>query len=250
MSVLRIKVGNGVWWGVLAGTAAGAWGLHAALRNCPPDRVRMILFWIGCLTMALYVIQRIFMFRDPVFLKEFGSRWQDLLVQLLPLHLCYAGLLLTMVGLYFNIEPILAFSFYVGMLGALFAILAPDGYNQNKSLLFPPIFFFYFLHVVLVCLYCNVGLNGLFRFGWQAGLSSILIAVLLAIAAHLINLLGHRLGMPTMNYFYTMDSGGSGLLETMWKWIPCRFFYIVLPAVGAFSAWAALITIAAKLLGF
>lgn len=247
--MLRIKVGNGVWWGVLACMAAGAWGLYAALRNCTEDRVRMILFWMGCATMALYVIQRLFMFRDPDFLQEYGSRWQDLLVQLLPLHLCYAGLILTLIGLYFGIEQILAFSFYIGMLGALFAILAPDGYNQNKSLLSPPIFFFYFLHMMLIWVYFSIGFAGLFSFGWKAAGISVLIAVGMAAVMHLVNLLGHRLGLNAMNYFYTMDPGGSGLLETLWKWIPVKFFYIVVPAVGAFSVWAMLLTAAAKILG-
>lgn len=246
--MLKIKVGNGVWWGVLACTVLGTWGLHTALRGCSADQTRMILFVMGCVTMALYIIQRLFMFRDPAFLQEYGSRWQDLLVQLLPLHLCYAGLILTIFGLYFNVEYIMAFSFYIGMLGAFFAILAPDSFDQNKSILNPPIFFFYFLHMMLICLYCNIGFAGLFAFSWKMGANSVLIALVMATVIHFVNLLGHRLDMPTMNYFYTTDPAGSGILELLWKWIPCRFFYIVLPAAVAFFAWTMLLTAAAKLL--
>jgi len=240
--MLKIRVGNGVWWGVLVGTALGTWGLQQALKRCTQEDARMVLFIIGCATLLLYVVQRLFMFKDPVFLEEYGSRRKDLLVQLLPLHMCYAGLILTLVGLYFRIEAILAFSFYTGALGALFAILAPDGYNQDKNLLFPPIFFFYFLHMMLICLYCNIGFTGLFTFGWKAAASAVGIAVLMAAVMHVVNLIGHRLDMPSMNYFYTMDPGGSGLLERMWTWIPCRFFYIVVPAVPVFFAWAMLLT--------
>ena len=80
----------------------------------------------------------------------------------------------------------------------------------------------------------------------EAGLPCTVIpgasAVLMAAVMHVVNLIGHRLDMPSMNYFYTMDPGGSGLLERMWTWIPCRFFYIVVPAVPVFFAWAMLLT--------
>ena len=241
--MLKISVGNGVWWGVLGGTAAGTLGLYLLLRECSLEQTRLVLFALGCLTLVLYVVQRLFMFRDEDFLKEYGSRWQDLLVQFLPLHMCYAGLILTLIGLWFDVQAFLAFSFNIGALGACFALITPDGYNQNKSLLLPHILLFYALHAMLVAVYCSVGLLGLLEPGWTAMLESVGIALAMAVVMHAVNVIGQRAGLNAMNYFYTMDPGGSGLLEMLWKWIPHRFFYIVVPALAAFAAWAAVLTV-------
>jgi len=237
-----INIGNFVWCAVMVCTAAATYGMYALLKNRDEAQIRKWLFYFGILILGLYCVQRFFMFRDPVFLDTYGSSFGDILVQLLPLQLCYAGLILALVALKKNWKPILAFNFYSGSLGAILAMVSPDAYFLEKSLLFPPVGFFFLLHGMLVCMYCSIGFLGLFRWGKKAVASSVLISMALSAVIHLINLMGQKAGLTDMNYFYTIHPSGSGILELLWSWIPCVYFYIAIPASLACGLWGLVIT--------
>lgn len=246
--MLIISMGNLVWWGVLAAAAGATFGLYALLKNRPEEEIRTWLFRFGILIFVLYGAQRYFMFHDPVFLETYGSSFGDMLVQLLPLQLCYAGLILGLVALKKNYKPILAFNFYCGSLGAILAMVSPDGYFMEKSLLFPPVGFFFLLHGMLVCMYFSIGLLGLFPWGKRAVLSSMGISMALSAVVHVINLVGMKAGLTDMNYFYTIHPSGSGILELLWSWIPCAYFYVTIPASLACGVWGTLLNAAHNLL--
>jgi len=236
-----ISIGNAVWFGLMACTAAATYGMYLLLKKRPEEQIRNWLFWFGILIFVLYGVQRYFMFKDPVFLDTYGSSFGDILVQLLPLQLCYAGLILALVALKKNYKSILAFNFYSGSLGAVLAMTSPDGYFLQKSLLFPPVGFFFLLHGMLVCMYFVIGLLGLFPLGKKAVLQAMGIAMALSAVVHVINLLGMNAGLTDMNYFYTLHPSGSGILELLWKFIPCAYFYVTIPAALACGLWGTLL---------
>lgn len=232
-----ISSGNFVWWVVMALTGVGTYGLYAILESCNVGFQRNALLACGFIVFVLYFLQRFFMFRDPDFLEKFGSNGKERLVQWLPLHVCYSGLMLTMVGLYYNYDPLEAFGFYVGWLGAFMAMVSPDKYYKNKPLFHPPILFLYLTHGLLMALYSCIFFLGLFQPSWSAGIQSVFILILLTLGLHGINRIGHRWGLFTMNYGYTMSPEGSYLLEIGWKWIPYRYLYVLVPGTLFFGAW-------------
>ena len=235
-----ISIGNAVWFALMACTLAATYGMYRLLKNRPEEQIRNWLFWFGILIFVLYGVQRYFMFKDPVFLDTYGSSFGDILVQLLPLQMCYAGLFLALVALKKNYKPILAFNFYSGGLGAILAMVSPDSYFLQKSLLFPPVGLFFLLHGMLVCMYFAIGLLGLFRWDKKAVLSAMGIAMALSAVVHVINLVGMNAGLTDMNYFYTLHPSGSGILELLWSWIPCAYFYVTIPASIACGVWGML----------
>ena len=237
-----INIGNFVWCAVMACTAAATYGIYALLKNRDEAQIRQWLFRFGILIFVFYGVQRYFMFRDPVFLDTYGSSFRDIVVQLLPLQMCYAGLILALVALKKNYKSILAFNFYSGTFGAILAMVSPDGYFLEKSLLFPPVGLFFVLHGMLVCMYFCIGFLGLFQWGKKAVGSSVLIAMALSAVIHLINLMGQKAGFTDMNYFYTIHPSGSGILELLRSWIPWPYFYVVIPASLACGLWGLLIT--------
>ena len=240
--MLITSVGNRIWWSILAVTAALTWGIYALLSQLRPAEVTTALLWCCIVVLILYFAQRIFMFRDPVFLDCYGSDRKDLLVQLLPLQLCYFSLILAMAGLYWNKPHILSFCFYISTAGAIMAVLSPDGYYRDRSLLHPPIGLFYLLHGMLIALYSNIGFLGLFPLSWQYGCIAVLVLILVAGAIHLVNLAGKAMGLEAINYFYTLHPGGSGILELLWRRIPIPYLYLILPSALATWLWAMLIT--------
>ena len=236
-----ISSGNFVWWAVMALMGTGTYGLYIMLESCDVRVQRIALLVCGFVVFVLYFLQRFFMFRDPDFLEEFGTGIKERFVQWLPLHVCYSGLMLTMVGLFCDYDPLEAFGFYVGWLGAFMAMVSPDGYYQSKNLFHPPILFLYLTHGLLMALYSCIWFLGLFQPSWSAGIQSVLILILLTLGLHGINLLGHRWGLTTMNYGYTMSPGGSSLLEIAWKWLPYRYLYVLIPGSLFFGVWTIIV---------
>lgn len=239
--MLTVSAGNGIWWCIMVLTGVGTYGLYRTQKGRAAAEQRKTLLICGFAVYALYFIQRYFMFRDPVFFQMYGSAPKDFLIHLLPLHLCYSGLLLTMVGLYKDYEPLMGFGFYVGLLGAFMAMISPDGYYNNQSLLHLPTLFFYLTHGLLTVMYACIGLLGLFPHGWKTERKALLVLILLTVVLHGINTLGERVGLEGMNYCYTLSPGGSGILEMLWSWIPYPWIYVVLPGSLFFCLWAAVL---------
>ena len=236
-----IKTGNRVWWAVMAAIAGFTWLGYVLLAPLPYEQVRIILLCFSVLVFALYFVQRAFMFRDPEFLEAYGSDWKDRLVQLMPLHLCYISLIMAIVGLLLELPSLLSFCFYISFFGAMMALLSPEGYYQNKSVLEPPVLFFYLLHGMILALYGNIRFLGLGPMAWKYSTISVLILISLTVGIHFVNLLGRAMGLESINYIYTLDPSGSSLLMLLWKWIPVPLLYLVIP-VGLTWLWGMLIT--------
>lgn len=241
VNVMNISVGNGIWWCAMAMTAVGTCILYRTQKDRTAEAQRKALLVCGFVVFGMYFLQRMFMFRDPWFWELYGAQKHAVLINLLPLHLCYSGLMLTMVGLRKGYEPMMAFGFYVGLLGAFLAMVSPDGYYEQQSVLHLPTLFFYLTHGLLTAMYACIGLLGLCGCGWKTAMRSLLILILLSLVLHGINVTGGLLGFEGMNYCYTMTPGGSGLLELLWSWIPYRWVYVVLPGSLCFCVWAAML---------
>lgn len=238
MDMLTISTGNGIWWCIMALMLLGIYGLHRGLKDRTAREQRKALLICGFVIFGMYFLQRFFMFRDPVFWELYGSEEHAFLINLLPLQLCYTGLMLTMVGLYKDHEPLMAFGFYAGLLGAFLAMVSPDGYYDRQSILHIPTLFFYLTHGLLVAAYACIGLLGLIRTGWKTAAKALGILILVTLVLHGINLTGHRFGLEGMNYCYTVSTGGSGLLELLWSWLPYPWIYVILPGSLFFCLWS------------
>jgi uncharacterized membrane protein YwaF len=235
--MLKVSVGNAIWCCIMLLTGICAYGIYKTQKGKTKEGQRKALLICGLVIYGLYFVQRFFMFRDPIFFETYGSEPKDILINLLPLHLCYSGLLLTMVGLYKDYEPLMAFGFHVGLLGAVLAMVSPDGYYDQQSLLHLPTFFFYVTHGLLAAMYACIGLLGMFRRGRKAEARSLLILIMMTLVLHGINTLGARIGLDGMNYCYTVTPGGSGILELLWSWVPVQWLYVVLPGSLFYWVW-------------
>lgn len=236
--MMTVSVGNGVWWCILVLTGAVTYGLYRTQKDRTNWEQRRTLLCCGFVVFGMYFLQRIFMFRDPLFWELYGSQPHPMLINLLPLHLCYSGLMLTMVGLYKGYRPLMGFGFYAGLMGAFLAMVSPDAYYDNHSLVHLPTLFFYLTHGLLVAAYACIGLLELIQLNGKTAAKALLILVLVTLALHGINTMGALVGLDGMNYCYTVSTGGSGILELLWSWLPIQWIYVVLPGSLFFAVWA------------
>ena len=245
---MTISMGNAVWYVVMFSLVPVTVLPYLVIRNRPEQEIRRILVILSMIATLLFFILRLMLFTDETFIAEFGTGWKVKLTHLLPFHLCYVTPLLLIAGLLADRKRLIAFSFYIGPIGAILAIAFPDGFYIDKPLLMPSVFMFYLLHALLIALYFNSGFYGFFRIGWTDGVIAVVYLMVIALIMHGVNLAGRALGFSDMNYFYTMESGGSGLLETFHEWNPRPYLYLFLPCTAIGLVWTTLMTACSKVI--
>lgn len=243
---LKISVGNSVWWMLIILGVAATILLYLLLCKKSEKQKCKALLYIDIAIMILFYVQRFFMFRCEEYIAAYGSGWKRILTEILPLNLCYLSVLLMIIGVYRNNKHLLGFCFYISLLGAILALAAPVEVFTDTNLFIPAVALFYLLHILLMVIYCNVGLLGLAKPNIVTAVRSVFMLGAIAFFVHLVNLLGRTFGIENMNYFYTFDTEGSEVLDMFWKWLPVPYFYLIIPAGVIFFAWVIILTLLCK----
>lgn len=118
----------------------------------------------------------------------------------------------------------MGFSFFVAPLGALMALLFPEPLFSGFSLLLPRIFGYYVTHAVLVVCGLSLATLGFYRPDSRDIPRILKTFVLLALSAHLTNVLFRLTVCPEANYFFTYGAE-IGVLKLFWRIIPAPLLY-------------------------
>ncbi len=174
-----------------------------------------------------YLINRFIMFNDPSLLSLWG---QDgyIIRELLPFQLCGLGMIFIPIALISKNEVLYSFCFVVTPLAAALAIIYPPTPYNITPIYNPSYFTFYFDHALCIINGISLVTLGLYTPKMRLIAKTTLFIVVLAFIAHLINLAGAAAGFEGVNYFYSLDPSGSGLLELFWSWCPYPYLYLLL----------------------
>lgn len=241
--MLYITVGNTLWWCFLGSAVCIGILINCILIKKSFEQKRKFFLVVTIGIFVLFYLQRILMFNEEQFAQLWGTEADTIILQLLPLQLCYLTSVLLLIGLLWRNETLLAFCFYVGSLGAVLAIVSPDSYYTDINLLeVPSAILFYFLHGMIAVVYFSVGTTGLITPGWKKGLTSTALLGVFYTIIHVINMVGKAMGLEAINYFYSLDTGGSGALDMFWNLIPYPFWYLLMPGALVVLVWTTLIS--------
>ena len=127
-------------------------------------------------------------------------------------------------GVWKRNRSIMGFSFFVAPLGALMALLFPEPLFSGFSLLMPRIFGYYVTHAILVVCGLSLATLGFYRPDPKDIPRILKTFGLLAVGAHLINLLLRLTLCPEANYFFTYGAEIS-VLKLFWRIIPVPLLY-------------------------
>ncbi|MGN1152051.1 MAG: hypothetical protein ACI4SN_07840 [Lachnospiraceae bacterium] len=240
---LNISTGNSVWWMVIALCCAVTALLYLLLRKKNEEQKRKGMLFIGYASMILLYVHKFLNFRYDAFVSAYGNVWERILTELLPLNLCYLGMVLMIIGAHLKNKYLLGFCFYISSIGAVLALVAPVGVFTDTNLLQPAVGMFYFLHILVAAAYWNIGFLGLVKPGKVMAITSLLLLNVIYLLVHIVNWLGRSVGINYMNYFFTFDPEGSSVLELLWKWVPVTYLYLLVPGNVFFAGWAVLLTL-------
>ena len=218
------------------------------LRNKSENAKQMTLV-IACIcTMIGFVVYKYYLSLD----KEFniitadmgGFNWWGEL----PLQLCNINMLLIPVAVMTKNRALSCFSFFVGPLGAMMALMMPSAGFSGYSIFLPRMLGYYGTHFMIVIEGLALVTFGLFKPRLSDLPRAILTVIIIAFAVFLFNMFLRWTGLfPKANYFFSVETEGNFLLEMFHKWIPIPFLYL-LPSVVILGAYMLIITIPFELI--
>ena len=199
-------------------TASATILIFLLLRGKREARRANMLISVCLCNLALFTAYKLSLSRDAVYVSAYYPNGFNLFNEL-PLHLCNINLFLIPMGVWKRNRSIMGFSFFVAPLGALMALLFPEPLFSGFSLLLPRIFGYYVTHAVLVVCGLSLATLGFYRPDSRDIPRILKTFVLLALSAHLTNVLFRLTVCPEANYFFTYGAE-VGALELLWRIIP------------------------------
>ena len=160
----------------------------------------------------------------------------------LPLQLCNINMILIPIAVLRKSRPLMSFSFFLGPLGALMALVMPGNGFNGYSLLLPRMLGYYGTHFMIVIEGLALVTFGLFRPRFRDLPRTVLTVLLVALGVFAFSMFLRWTGLhPGANYFFSVETEGNFLLEIFHRWIPLPFLYL-LPAVLILVPYMLLVT--------
>ena len=204
-------------------TAAAVLLIFLLLRGKPEARRSRYLIGVCFFNLALFAGYKLSLSMDAAYIRAYYPNGFSIFNEL-PLHLCNINLFLIPLGVWKRNRSIMGFSFFVAPLGALMALLFPEPLFSGFSLLMPRIFGYYVTHAILVVCGLSLATLGFYRPDPRDIPRILKTFGLLAVGAHLINLLLRLTLCPEANYFFTYGAE-IGVLKLFWRIIPAPLLY-------------------------
>ena len=204
-------------------TAAAVLLIFLLLRGKPEARRSRFLIGVCLFNLALFAVYKLSLSMDAAYVRAYYPNGFNIFNEL-PLHLCNINLFLIPLGVWKRNRSIMGFSFFVAPLGALMALLFPEPLFSGFSLLLPRIFGYYVTHALLVVCGLSLATLGFYRPAPRDIPQILKTFGLLAVGAHLINLLLRLTLCPEANYFFTYGAE-IGVLKLFWRIIPVPLLY-------------------------
>ncbi len=232
-----LKPFNALFFGVLAAAVLLLAVVSVFLRKKSEQTRRRVLIVASLVTMIGFFVYKGFLSADREYAEIYRFNWWGEL----PLHLCNVNMILIPIAVYWNRRALMSFCFFVGVLGAAMAICMPGTGFDHYSLLLPRMLGYYGTHYAVMLEGLALVTFGLYRPKFRDLPMTALTLALIALAAFGINMLLRGTGLyARANYFYTVEPEGNAIFETLYRWIPVPYLYVV-PCLAILGAYMCLV---------
>ncbi|MBR4426119.1 MAG: YwaF family protein [Spirochaetales bacterium] len=166
-----------------------------------------------------------------------------------PLHLCNINMIIIPIAVWRKNRPLMSFSFFLGPLGALMALLMPSAGFAGYSILMPRMIGFYFTHFMVFVEGIALAAYGLYRPSFKDLPKTLLTILIVDFVIFLINFGLRTSGLcPKANYFFNMETEGNPVLSIFYNLIPYPFLYQI-PLLLVIGAYSSVVMLGFKLAG-
>ncbi|MBQ5961079.1 MAG: YwaF family protein [Firmicutes bacterium] len=212
------------------------------LRNKSEKTKKAVIVTACVITFIGFFVYKVFLSLDKeynVITQNMGgfNWWGEL-----PLQLCNINMILIPIAVLTGKRPLMSFCFFVGPIGALFALMMPGNGFDGYSLLLPRMLGFYGTHFMIIIEALAIVTFGLYRPKFRDLPMTIVTLLCVAFVVFCINMLMRWTGLhPKANYFYSVETEGNFLLDLFHSWIPVPFLYL-LPSILILGPYMLLVT--------
>ena len=188
----------------------------------------LVLITACVITLIGFIVYKIFLSLDADYssiTENMGgfNWWGEL-----PLQLCNINMLMIPIAVWKKSRPLACFSFFLGPLGALMALIMPGNGFDGYSIFLPRMLGYYGTHFMIVIEGLALVTFGMFRPKLRDLPRAVLATLLIAFAVLCFNLLLRWTGLhPKANYFFSVETEGNPLLELFYGLIPVPFLYLM-----------------------
>ena len=149
----------------------------------------------------------------------------------LPLNLCNINMIIIPIAVWKRNRSLMSFSFFLGQLGALLALMMPSTGFSGYSILLPRMLGFFFTHFMVLIESIALASYGLYKPTYKDIPKTMLTAVVVSFVIFIINMILRKTGLgPKANYFFSVETEGNPVLEIFHKIIPVPYLFL-LPAL-------------------
>ena len=228
--ILMIKPINGTFIGLFAVMLIIFAVLAIALEKKSLETRKKTLVWIMFGTLALFFVYKLLLSMDAEYSAICAAAgegeftwWKEL-----PIQLCNINLILVPVSILTGKRELQSFSFFLGPLGAIMALLMPCTGFEYYSLLLPRMWGFYITHWVVFFGSLSLRTFGIYKPKFKDLKRTVITTVILTFVVFLFNMLLRVTGIcETANYFFVVEPVGNPILELLHGFIPVPFLYIL-----------------------
>ena len=160
----------------------------------------------------------------------------------LPFQLCNINMILIPIAVLRKSRPLMCFSFFLGPLGALMALVMPGNGFDGYSIFLPRMLGYYGTHFMIVIEGLALAAFGLLRPKYRDIPRTLIASACILLVVLVINLFLRWTGLhPKSNYMFMMETEGNALLELFHSWIPIPCLYL-LPSFVILGVYMLLVT--------
>ena len=229
-----LKPFNGTYIGLFLLFLAIFAGLAAVLKKTDIETRKKTLQWIMITGFLFFFWYKYELFIDADYSAISAaagegafSWWKEL-----PLQLCNINLIMVPVSIITGKRELQSFCFFLGPIGAIFALIMPCPGFDCYSILLPRMLGYYITHWLVFFGSLSLCSLGIYRPKRSDLKKTVITVVILSFVIFLFNMLLRLTGIcVNANYFYVVEPIGNPLLELLHRIIPVPYLYI-LPTLG------------------
>lgn len=213
------------------------------------EKTRAVVLALAMLiTLVGFFVYKLFLSRDEAFSQITdaagigGFNWWGEL----PVQLCNINMILIPIAALTRKRSLLCFCFFMGPLGAAFALALPSAGFECYSILLPRMIGFYGTHWMVFFGSIALGALGLYKPSYKDLIRTVVSALVIAFVVFLFDVVLRRSGLNRhANYFFAMETEGNPILNLFHSWLPYPFLFL-LPSVLILAPYVGIVVTVAN----
>lgn len=223
-----IEKGNALFYGIMFLFVCITITICFCLRNRDIEQVRLFLLCLNIFSLSIMIPYRIYLVFDKEYMNSVYADVRKAYLFELPFFPCNTAEILFSVAIFFNLKTLIAYCFFLGLLGPVAAFMVPAAGFEKESLLKVRMLGFYSTHYLTLMNIPIMLFTGYYVPSYSDVPKAVLIYAFIAMIMYFVNIYIDRMDLGyNANYFFVMDPNYHPIMKKVYNVIPYRYLFMV-----------------------